>query len=134
MRSPAVNFSTGQVITLTSTKGSYFVVGTQGKTNGTASGTITLTVDGRLTAGYTLTFAGSVTVAGSTYTVSSGSGIMGPGGASVQGEGATSPSGSFILNGSARGDFTGTTTATVSLDFSNGTTEYAVSLTCTISG
>src|ERR1022692_2354582 len=37
----AATFSNGQTITLTSTNGSYFVVGTQGKTNGTASGTLT---------------------------------------------------------------------------------------------
>src|SRR5438105_9860431 len=38
--SQAATFSNGQTITLTSTKGSYFVVGTNGKTNGTASGTL----------------------------------------------------------------------------------------------
>jgi hypothetical protein len=130
----AATFTTGQVITLTSTSGSYFVVGTHGKTNGTASGTLTLTVDGKLTAGYTLSIGGSLTVNGTTYNVTSGSGVMGPGGANIQGEGATSSSGSYILRASARGNFSGTDTATVSLDFSNGTTEYAVSLTSTITG
>jgi len=56
------------------------------------------------------------------------------GGSGIQGQGATSSSGSFILRASARGDFSGTTTGTVSVDFSNGTTEYAVFLTTTIQG
>ena len=59
---------------------------------------------------------------------------MGPGGSGIQGQGATSSSGSFIMRASARGDFRGTTTAMVSVDFSNGTTEYAVFLTSTIQG
>ena len=130
----AATFTTGQVITLTSTSGTYFVVGTQGKTNGTASGTLTLTVNGKLTAGYILSVGGSITVAGTTYNITSGSAVMGPGGASVQGEGATSSSGTYILGATARGNFSGTTAASVSLDFSNGTTEYAVTLTSTISG
>jgi hypothetical protein len=130
----AATFSDGQTITLTSTKGSYFVVGTQGKTNGTASGTLTFTVDGKVTGGYVLNVGGSLTVNGTTYNVTSGSAAMGPGGAGIQGEGATSSSGSYILRATARGDFSGTTTATVSLDFSNGTTEYAVLLTSTIQG
>jgi len=130
----AATFTTGQVITLTSTSGSYFVVGTQGKTNGTASGTLTFTVAGKLTGGYILNVGGSLTVNGTTYNVTSGSAAMGPGGSGIQGEGATSSSGSYIVRATARGDFSGTTTATVSLDFSNGTTEYAVSLTSTITG
>jgi hypothetical protein len=130
----AATFSNGQTITLTSTKGSYFVVGTQAKTNGTASGTLTFTVDGKVTGGYVLNIGGSLTVNGTTYNVTSGSAVMGPGGASIQGEGATSSSGSYIIRATARGDFSGTTTSTVSLDFSNGTTEYAVLLTSTIQG
>ena len=133
-QSPATTFTIGQTITLTSTSGNYFVVGTQGKTNGTASGTLTFTVTGKLTGGYILNVGGSLIVAGTTYNVTTGSAVMGPGGASIQGEGATSSSGSYILRASARGNFSGTTTSTLSLDFSNGTTEYAVVLTSTITG
>lgn len=132
--SQAATFSNGQTITLTSTQGSYFVVGTQGKTNGTASGTLTFTVTGKLTGGYILSAGGTLTVAGTTYNVTSGSAVMGPGGSGIQGEGATSSSGSYIVRATARGNFSGTTSATVSLDFSNGTTEYAVLLTSTITG
>jgi hypothetical protein len=122
------------VITLASTKGSYFVLGTQGKTNGTASGTLTFTVAGKLTAGDTLNVGGTLIVNGTTYNVTSGSAVMGPGAAGIQGEGTTSSSGSYIVRATARGEFSGTATANVSLDISNGTTEYAVSLTCTITG
>jgi hypothetical protein len=133
-RSQTTTFSNGQTITLTSTSGNYYVVGTKGKTNGTASGTLTLTVTGKLSAGYTLNIAGSLAVNGTTYSVTSGSATMGPGGAGIQGQGATSSSGSFIIRAQARGDFSGTTTAKVALDFSNGTTEYAVLLASTITG
>jgi len=130
----AATFTTGQTISITSTAGSYFVVGSQGKTNGTASGTLTFTVNGKLTAGYILSVGGSITVGGTTYNLTSGSAVMGPGGANIQGQGATSSSGSYIVRATARGNFSGTTTSAVSLDFSNGTTEYAVFLTGTITG
>jgi hypothetical protein len=133
-RSQTTTFTNGQTITLTSTSGNYYVVGTQGKTNGTASGTLTFTVTGKLSAGYILNVGGNLVVAGTTYSVTSGSAVMGSGGAGIQGQGATSSSGSFIVRAQARGDFSGTTTATVALDFSNGTTEYAVLLTSTITG
>jgi hypothetical protein len=133
-QSQTTTFSNGQTITLTSTSGNYYVVGTKGKTNGTASGTLTFTVTGKLSAGYVLNVGGSLVVNGTTYNVTSGSAVMGPGGAGIQGQGATSSSGSYIVRAQARGDFSGTTTATVALDFSNGTTEYAVLLTSTIQG
>ena len=130
----AATFSIGQKITVTSTKGIYFVVGTHGKTNGTASGSLTFTVIGKLSAGYTLGVSGSLTVNGTAYIISSGSAVMGAAGAGIKGEGATSGSGSFIFRASAHGDFSGTTKATVSADLSNGATEYAVFLTGTIQG
>lgn len=131
--SQPATFSNGQKLTLTSTQGTYYVVGTKGKTNGTASGTLTFTVTGKLTAGYILSAGGSFVVNGTTYNVTSGSALMGPGGSGIQGQGTTSSSGSFIVRATARGDFS-TTTARVSLDFSNGTTEYAVFLTGSIQG
>jgi hypothetical protein len=133
-RSQATTFTTGQTITLTSSSGNYYVVGTQGKTNGTASGTLTFTVTGKLSAGYILNIGGTLVVNGTTYNVTSGSAMMGPGGAGIQGQGATNSSGSYMVRAQARGDFSGTTTARVALDFSNGTTEYAVLLTSTITG
>jgi hypothetical protein len=133
-RTQTTTFSNGQTITLTSTSGRFYVAGTNGKTNGTASGTLTFTVAGKLSGGYVLNIGGNLVVNGTTYNVASGSATMGLGGLGIQGQGTTSSSGSFIVRAQARGDFSGTTTATVALDFSNGTTEYAVLLTSTIQG
>jgi hypothetical protein len=96
--------------------------------NGTASGTITFTVTGSLTAGDTLSISGTVVVAGTTYTISSGSAEMNPSASAVSGQGATTPTGEFLLQASAHGSFVGSN-GQVSLDLSNGTTEYLVSLT-----
>jgi len=122
-----VTLTVGQTITVTSSSGEYYVVGSP-STNGTASGTITFTVTGKLSQGYTLsTSSGSLTVAGTTYTVASGSGQLDPSGMTISGQGTTTPTGEFILHASAHGTFVGTT-ASVSLDFTNGTTEYLVLL------
>jgi len=118
--------SVGQTISFTSTSGQYVVVGHKGE-NGTASGSITFTVTGNLTQGYTLSISGKVVVGSTTYTISSGSGQMSPSAATISGQGATSPTGAFILQGTSRGSFVGTT-ASVSLDLQSGSTEYVVVL------
>jgi hypothetical protein len=123
-----VNLTAGQTITITSSSGSYITVGTS-SANGTASGTITFKVTGKLSQGYTLSISsGSLTVAGTTYTMSSGSAQMDPWGTSISGQGTTSQGGSFIVQASAHGTFVGST-ASASLDFTNGTTEFLVTLT-----
>jgi hypothetical protein len=128
-----VTVSNGQVITVTSTKGEFRVVGDRDK-NGTASGTLTFTVAGKLSGGYIMSIGGSITVNGTTYTVSSGSGRMSPFANSISGQGTTSSGGTYLLDAAAHGDFTGASTANVGLDFGNGTTEYAVTLAGTIQG
>src|SRR2546428_11945648 len=71
-----VNLTVGQTITVTSTQGNYWVIGTT-STNGSASGTLTFTVTSKLSAGYTLSLtSGSIVVAGTTYNISSGSAQM----------------------------------------------------------
>ena len=130
--SSAANLTVGQTFTITSTSGKYFVVG-DSSTNGTASGSVTFTVTGKLAGGYTVSItSGSLTVAGTTYTISSGSAQMGRNAASLVGQGATTPSGEFLITASAHGSFAGTT-STLSLDLSAGSTEYLVSLAGTIS-
>ena len=122
-----VSLSVGQTITVTSTSGEYFVVGSP-STSGTASGTLTFTVTGKLSEGYTLSLtSGSLTIAGTTYTISSGSAQMDPSGMMISGQGTTTPTGQFILHAMAHGTFVGTS-ASVSLDFTNETTEYQVTL------
>ena len=126
-----VNLTVGQTFTVTSTQGDYWVVGSS-STNGSASGTLTFTVTSKLSAGYTLSLtSGSIVVAGTTYTVSSGSAQMRLSANAMSGQGTTTPVGQFLLQAQARGTFVGTS-GSVLLDFTNGTTEYAVALTGTI--
>jgi len=128
-----VSLSVGQTITVTSTQGEYRTVGSA-STNGTASGSVTFTVTGKLTNGYTLSLtSGSLTVAGTAYTISSGSAQMSPAATLITGQGTTSPTGQFIVRAMARGTFVGSS-GTVSLDFTNGTTEYLVILNGSIQG
>jgi hypothetical protein len=123
--------SVGQTITLTSTQGAYYVMGSS--TNGTASGTVTFTVTAKLTGGYTLSISsGTLTVAGTTYTISSGSAQAGLFATTIVGQGATSPTGQFLLRASAVGSFAGTT-GHLFIDLQSGSTEYAVALAGTIS-
>lgn len=121
-----VNVTDGETFTVTSTTGQYSVVGDSGE-NGTASGTITFTVTGSLTEGDTLSISGTVVIDGTTYTISSGSAQMSASATSISGQGTTTPTGTFLLQASAHGSFVGSN-GQVSLDFSNGTTEYLVFL------
>jgi len=121
----------GQTITATSTQGEYHVIGTP-SSNGTASGTITFTVTGQLSEGYTLSITGgSLVVNGTTYTMSSGTAQAGRGADVITGQGTTSSTGQFLLQGFARGSFAGTR-GQLLLDFKAGSTEYAVALAGTI--
>ena len=128
-----MSVSVGQTITLTSTKGEYRVVGNANE-NGTASGTLTFTVTGSLTEGYTLSItSGSLVVNSATYTVTSGSAQMNPMADSISGQGTTSSSGAFIVQATAHGNFV-SSTGTVSLDLKAGSTEYLINLTTSIQG
>lgn len=124
----AASLTVGQTITVTSSQGSYYVIGTPSN-NGTASGTITFTVTAKLTEGYTLSITGgSLIVGGTTYTISSGTAQTGQGADLITGQGTTTPTGQFLLHGMARGSFAGTT-GQLLFDFQAGSTEYAVALT-----
>jgi len=100
--------------------------------NGTASRTLTFTVTGKLARGYTLSLtSGTIIVDGTTYTTSSGAAQMGHFANAMIGQGTTTPTGQFLFQARAHGSFAGTS-GSVSLDFTNGTTEYAVVLAGTI--
>jgi len=120
----------GQKIAFTSTSGQYAVLG-NATSGGTASGSVVFTVSGNLTEGYTLSMSGSVVIGSTTYAISSGSAQMSLSASTISGQGATSPTGAFILQGTARGSFVGST-ATISLDLKSGTTEYVVFLNGTV--
>jgi hypothetical protein len=90
------------------------------------------TVTSKLTQGYTLSItSGNFVVGGTTYSISSGTAQTGPFADSIVGQGATTPTGTFLLRGQARGSFAGTT-GQLFFDFETGATEYAVSLTGSI--
>lgn len=125
------NLAVGQTITVTSSQGAFQVVGSS-NSSGTASGTVTFTVTSKLAEGYTLSItSGSIVVGGTTYTISSGTAQTGPSADVISGQGTTTPTGQFLLQGFARGSFAGTT-GSLQLDFKTGSTEYAVALTGTV--
>lgn len=129
---PEANLAMGQTITLTSTSGEYREVN-DSSVNGTASGTLTFTVTGKLSQGFTLSLSsGTITIGGTQYTISSGSAQTGRAASNLEGQGTTSSSGDFIIHAQARGSFAGTSARAV-LDFSNGTTEYIVTLVTSVS-
>ncbi len=126
-----VNLTAGQTITVTSSQGTFQVMGTS-SSNGTASGTITFTLTSKLAEGYTLSItSGSLVVGGTTYTISSGTAQTGRSADVISGQGTTTPTGQFLLRGTATGSFAGTT-GSLLLDFKTGSTEYAVALTGTV--
>lgn len=125
-------FTVGQTFTLTSTQGKWRALGVQGQ-NGTASGTITFTVTGKFSKGYSLSISGNFALNGvGSYTISSGSAQMGPFGQALSGQGVSS-GGPFLIQAQAYGNFAGAQ-ASVSLDFTQGTTEYAVTLRGSVQG
>lgn len=127
----SANLSVGQTITITSTQGQYEAVGTP-TNNGSASAKITFTVTGKLSQGYALSItSGSITLGSTTYTVSSGTAQTPPSADSISGQGTTTPTGQFLLQGSARGSFAGTT-GQLLLDLQAGSAEYTVALSGTI--
>jgi hypothetical protein len=132
----------GQVFTIASTQGHYYVVGDKSET-GTASGTMTFTVTGKFAGGYSLSITtGSLDVNGTTYAVSAGSAESGPYAHHMVGQGTTAltgttsgstTSGAFLMRATARGTFGGEY-ATMSVDLQSGTTEYAIFLVGTVQG
>jgi hypothetical protein len=126
-----VNLAIGQTISVTSSQGSYFDVGTPSN-NGTASGTVTFAVTSKLAQGYTLSItSGNIVVGGTTYSILTGAAQTGPFADFIVGQGTTTPTGTFLLRGLARGSFSGTAGQLI-IDFKAGSTEYAVALTGTI--
>lgn len=129
-----VTIPTGTTITITSTQGQFRVFGNPSE-NGTASGTLTFTVDSNLSSGYVLTItSGTLTINGTTYTISSGTAQMNLAANGIQGQGTASSNSTFTIRASASGNFSGNVSARTMLDFKSGSTEYAVFLTGTIQG
>ena len=127
-----VQLSVGQTITLTSVAGGYWEVGDRA-VNGTASGSMTLQVTGAFAGGYSLSVTGgSLSIAGTTYSVSSGSAELGPYGIHMVGQGQ-SENAQFLFGDRSLGRFGSTTYAILRVDLSNGSTQFGARLLVTVS-
>jgi hypothetical protein len=134
--------SVGQVITFTSAQGRYYVVGDKAE-NGTASGTVAVTVTGKFAGGYSVSItSGSLSVNGTGYAITAGSAEIGPHAHRMVGQGTTTTvatsaggatSGAFLMRATAHGSFAGEY-GTMSLDLQSGATEYVIFLAGSIQG
>lgn len=123
----------GQTLTFTSSEGIYKVI-SGGKGVGNASGTVTFTVSGVFSHGYTLTITGgSLTINGTTYSISSGSAQIGRGLAHIVGQGTLSNNGAFIFAGHAHANFAGQEYNTLRFDVEINGVEYGVLLVVNVS-
>ncbi len=131
MSAQKIQLTSGQTITLASVAGGYWVVGERAA-NGTASGTITLQVTGDLTAGYILSVTGgSISVNGTTYTVSSGSAELGPHALYIVGQGQAGTA-QFLFLDRNLGKFGNTDYGVLRVDLKDGSSEFAARLLVTI--
>ena len=127
-----VRLSTGQTITLTSVAGGYRQVGDR-SVNGTAAGSLTLRVTGAFKGGYALSVTGgSVALNGTTYSVTAGSGELGPGGIRMVGQGQAGNSSQFLFAARNLGRFGSSSYGVLRIDLSNGSPEIAIRLLVTI--
>ncbi|HYC11663.1 MAG TPA: hypothetical protein VEC02_03275 [Nitrososphaerales archaeon] len=123
----------GQTMTLTGVAGGYRVVGDR-SVNGTASGSLVLLVTGVFKGGYALSVTGgSITLNGTTYTVSGGSGELGPRGIHMVGQGQTGNGGKFLFDARNLGSFGNASYGILRIDLTNGGSEFAVRLLVTFS-
>lgn len=125
--------STGQTIALSSIAGGYRQIGDK-SVNGTASGSLALLVTGVFKGGYALSVTGgAITLNGTTYSVSGGSGELGPKEIHMVGQGQAGDSGRFLFAARNLGTLGSTSYGMLRIDLSNGNSEFAVRLLVTIS-
>jgi hypothetical protein len=122
-----LKLTVGQTLTLANLTG-FYESATNSSIKGTASGSLTLKVTDAFSEGYVLSItSGTISVAGSTYTVTGGSVTL----ASNQwvgGTGTTSGSGQFLIHVGIHDSSTTKLSAQVVLDMKVGGSEYLVSL------
>ncbi len=130
---PRLRLSVGQTITLTSAAGGYRQVGDT-SVNGTATGSVTLKVTGTFAGGYALSItSGTISINGTTFTISGGSAELGPYGVRMVGQGTLAGSGQFLLEGRNLGKFGTTDYGVLRIDLTNGSQELGVRLLVTLS-
>ncbi len=126
-----ISFTSGQTITFTSTAGGYYVIGNP-DTNGSATGTLTLKVNGVLQGGYVVSVTGgTINVGGTSYTITGGSSEAGPLGKHMVGQGTAGDGTFFLFREQSIGSFGTTRYGILRFDLSNGTAQYSVRLLVT---
>jgi hypothetical protein len=127
-----LQLSVGQTITLTSVAGGYWEVG-DSDVNGTASGSVALSVSGAFKGGYALSVTGgSLSINGVTYTISSGSAELGPFGVRMVGQGQAGTA-QFLFANRDIGKFGTNNYSILRVDLKDGTSEFAARLLMTVS-
>jgi hypothetical protein len=130
---PTLQLSPGQTFTLTSVAGGYRQVG-DNSVNGTATGTLSFKVTGTFSGGYAISMtSGTISINGTTYTVSAGSAELGRHGAYIVGQGQLGNSGQFLLEGRNIGRFGSTDYGVLRIDLTNGPQEFGIRLLVTAS-
>lgn len=128
-----LQLSVGQTFTLTSVAGGYHQVGDRA-VNGTATGSMTFKVTGALSGGYALSItSGSISINGTTYTISGGSAEMGRYGVHMVGQGQLAGSGQFLFAERNLGKFGSTDYGVLRVDLANGSYEFGIRLLATAS-
>ena len=128
-----VDLKVGQTITIDSVAGGYQQVGNSA-VNGTATGKMTLQVSGSLSRGFILsTTGGSISVNGTTYTISAGSAELGPYGVHMVGQGQAGTSAQFLFSVLNLGKFGSTNYGVLRVDLTTGSSEFVARLLVTIS-
>jgi hypothetical protein len=127
-----VQLSVGHSITFTSVAGGFRQVGDK-SVNGTATGSLSLSVTGVFSRGYTLSVsAGTVAFNEVTYSISGGSAELGPYGVLMVGQ-AQAGAAQILFGGRPVGRFGNTSYAILRLDLKDGSNEFFIRLLVTIS-
>ena len=130
---PRANLQVGQTFTLTSIAGGYQEVGNPA-VNGSATGSLTIKVTGAFTGGYSISVTGGqVDINGTTYSISGGSGEIGPYAIHMVGQAQAGSSAQALFAARDLGRFGSTTYGVLRVDLTNGTNEFGVRLLVTIS-
>jgi hypothetical protein len=132
LHSQEIQLSAGQTVNLTGVAGGYWVVGDR-SVNGTASASMTLQVTGTFAGGFALAVTGgSLTINGTTYTISDGSAELGAHGICIVGQGQAGTA-QFLFQGRDLGKFGDTYYGVLRIDLQSGSSEFGARLLVTVS-
>ena len=127
------DLSVGQTFTLTSVAGGYREIG-DSAVNGTATGSLSIDVTGAFKAGYAVSVTGGqVNINGTTYTITGGSGELGPYGVHMVGQAQAGSTAQLLFAARNLGKFGSSDYGVLRIDLTNGSNEFAVRLLVTVS-